>query len=97
MNHKASAKCKNGHTVEWGKCTAPVKKFFGGTKACGSRSFEQFYDDGRVATVSFDKESWSAVRCLGCKGVFMNRKCQHCGDSVPVSEFKKKGLLAKLG
>jgi hypothetical protein len=97
MNHKASAKCKSGHTVEWGSCMALVKRMFGGTKVCGSRGFEQFYDDGRTATVSFDKEAWSAVRCLGCKGIFMSRKCPTCGESVPVSAFRKKGLLAKLG
>ena len=97
MNHRASAKCKNGHTLEWGSCTAPVKKRFGGTKVCGSKGFEQFYDDGRTAIVSFDKEAWSAVRCLGCKGIFMSMKCPACGETVPVSAFKKKGLLAKLG
>jgi hypothetical protein len=97
MNHKASATCKNGHTVEWGSCTAPVKKMFGGTKVCGSKGFEQFYDDGHTATVSFDNEVWSAVRCLGCGAVFMSRQCPTCSDTVPVSAFRKKGLLAKLG
>ena len=98
MNHKASAKCPSGHTVEWGTCTALVKKMFGGgTKVCGSKGFEQFYDDGRTATVSFDNQVWSAVRCLGCKGIFMSRQCPTCGTSVPVSAFRKKGLHAKLG
>jgi len=97
MNHRASAKCEKGHEVEWGSCTALVKKVFGGTKECGSKSFEQFYDDGRTATVSFDKEAWSAVRCQGCRGIFMSRKCPICGESVSVRVFKKKGLLAKLG
>jgi hypothetical protein len=83
--------------LEWGICTAFVRKRFGGTKECGSKGFEQFYDSGRTATVSFDKEAWSAVRCLGCRGIFMSRKCPVCGESVPVSAFKKKGWLATLG
>ena len=26
MNHKASATCKNGHTLEWGSCTTQARK-----------------------------------------------------------------------
>ena len=97
MNHKASAQCQNGHTVEWGACAAVVKSLFGGAKVCGSKGFEQLYADGRTATVSFDKQPWAAVRCLGCKGIFMSRPCPTCGASVPASAFRKKGLHAKLG
>jgi hypothetical protein len=97
MNYKASATCNNGHPVEWGSCTSVVKKRFGGTKTCGSKGFEQLYDSGRTAIVSFDKETWSAVRCLGCDAIFMSRKCPICDESVPVTAFRKKGLLAKLG
>ncbi|MBZ5622972.1 MAG: hypothetical protein LAQ69_30195 [Acidobacteriia bacterium] len=97
MNHKASALCENGHTVEWGRCTALVKKWFGRARACGSKGFEQLYDDGRTATVSFDQEAWSAVRCFGCRGIFMSKNCPTCGVRVPVTAFKKKGLYAKLG
>ena len=97
MNHKASATCKNGHTVEWGSCTAQVKRVFGGTKECGSKGFEQIYGSGRTATVSFDSDAWTEVRCVGCKGVFNSKKCPTCGDEIPVTAFKKKGLFAKLG
>ena len=97
MNHKASATCKNGHTFEWGSCTTQVKKLLGGSKECGSKGFEQIYGDGRTATVSFDSDAWTAVRCVGCKGVFTSKKCPTCGVEVPVTAFKKKGLFAKLG
>jgi len=34
VNHKATATCTNGHTVEWGSCKGQVKKLFGGTREC---------------------------------------------------------------
>jgi len=97
MNHKAAAKCSNGHTFEWGKCKAEIKGFFGGTKECGSKLFEQIYDDGSTLTVSFDNREWNAVRCVRCRAVYRTAKCPQCGEDVPVSAFEKKGLWAKLG
>lgn len=97
MNHKASAECKNGHSFEFGPCGAQVKKLFGGTKDCGCKAFEQIYDDRRRATVSFDDKSWNAAQCSACKTVHTERTCPHCGDVVPMTAFKKKGLFSKLG
>jgi len=97
MNHIALATCSNGAYHRVGSCTAQVKKLFGGTKECGSKGFEQIYGDGRTATVSFDSESWTAIRCVGCKGVFTSKKCPTCGVEIPATAFKKKGLFAKLG
>lgn len=97
MNHKASATCKNGHSFEFGSCGAPVSKLLGGTKPCGCNAFEQTYGDGRTSTVSFDNTPWMEARCLKCHVVHTSRSCPNCGDAVPVSAFKKKGLWAKLG
>ena len=97
MNHKASARCANGHQLEWGSCKAEVKKLFGGTKECGSKGFEQIYGDGSRLSVSFDDRPFIAVQCVGCKTVFRSTTCPACGVEVPVSLFRKKGLLANLG
>ena len=97
MNHKATAQCKNGHSLEWGSCKAEVKKLFGGTKVCGSKGFEQLYADGTVLTVSFGNAPWVKVRCVGCKTEFASTKCPQCGVEVPVSAFGKKGLTARMG
>ena len=96
VNHKASATCKNGHRVEWGTRKGQVRKLFGGTKRCGMGRFEQFYGDGRTALISFDDDSWEAVRCMSCGAVFAATTCEECGIEVPVSAFKKKGFFAKL-
>ena len=96
MNHKATAQCKNGHIVEWGRCKGQVKKLFGGLKECGMARFEQIYSDGSTATVSFDKRPWDAVRCMSCGATFTSTRCSQCGLEVPVSAFEKKGMLAKL-
>src|SRR5437879_1595188 len=97
MNHKASARCQNGHSLEWGSCRAEVKKLFGGTKTCGSKGFEQIYSDGKTLTVSFDSRRWNAVRCIGCKTVFNSTTCPQCGVEVPATAFEKKGFMANLG
>jgi hypothetical protein len=97
MNHKATAKCKNGHTLEWGSCRGEVKKLFGGTKTCGMKAFDQIYSDGSRATVSFDDRRWNAVQCRSCHAVFTSTTCPQCGAEVPVTAFEKKGLFAKLG
>lgn len=97
MNHKAVAECPKGHTFEWGACKAKVKGFFGGEKECGSRLFEQIYEDGTALTVSFDDAPWVAARCVKCHTLFNSVECPECGASVPASAFKKKGLFAKLG
>ena len=97
MNHKATATCPNGHTVEWGSCKRQVKKLFGGTKECGMKRFEQIYSDGRTTVVSFGNDRWNAVRCMSCGTVFEATTCSQCGGSVPVSAFEKKGFFAKLG
>ncbi len=97
MNHKATAPCKNGHAVVWGSCTAQVKRLFGGSKECRSKGFEQLYGNGRTATISFDDEPWTAVRCVGCKTVFTSTRCPTCGEEIPVSAFRKAGVVANLG
>src|SRR5688500_8641101 len=97
MNSGASATCKNGHTFQFGSCGAPVAKLFGGQKPCGCNAFEQTYADGRTTTVSFDNEPWVEVRCVKCHVVHQSRNCPTCGEDVPVSAFRKKGLFAKLG
>lgn len=84
MNHKASARCKNGHTFELGTCKAEVKKLFGGTKVCGSKGFDQDYSAG-------------TIRCVGCHTVYSSIQCPQCGERVPIREFEKKGFTAKLG
>lgn len=97
MNHKASATCRNGHPFEFGSCGALVSKLFGGTKPCGCNMFEQTYADGRTTTVSFGNDPWMEARCVKCHVVHNSRICPTCGDTVPLSAFKKKGLWAKLG
>lgn len=97
MNDKASAQCKNGHSLEWGPCRAVVKKLFGGTKTCGSKGFEQIYADGTALTASFGDQPFVRVRCVGCKTEYTSTKCPECGVDVSVSVFKKKGFFAKLG
>lgn len=97
MNHKASATCANGHTVEWGPCKGQVKKLFGSTKECGMKGFEQVYADGPELTVSFGRDRWIAVRCTSCGAKFDAKPCPICGVVIPVSAFEKKGLFAKLG
>jgi|GEM_PF-2427164 len=97
MNSSASATCKNGHTFQFGACGAPVQRLLGGTKPCGCGLFEQIYGDGRVTTVSFGNDPWVEVRCMKCHVVRTDRNCPTCGESVPVSGFRKKGLFAKLG
>jgi hypothetical protein len=97
MNNKATATCQNGHTFEWGSCKAEVKKLFGGTKICGAKGFEQIYADRAPLTVSFDDEPWEAVRCAGCGSMFTSANCPECGIEVPVTAFRKTGLLARLG
>ena len=97
MNSSASATCKNGHTFQFGSCGAPVSKLFGGTKPCDCKGFEQIYADGRITTVSFGNDPWIEVRCVKCHVVYDNRSCPTCGEVVPVSAFRKKGLFAKLG
>jgi len=87
MNHKASAECRNGHSFEFGPCSASVNKLFGGVKACGCNAFEQIYSDGSTTTVSFGDSPWTAVRCLKCKAVHDSRTCPTCGDVVPVTAF----------
>jgi hypothetical protein len=89
--------CPNGHKVEWGKCPAQVKGFFGGQKECGSRLFEQIYSDGSTLTVSFDDREWNAVQCVKCKEVYTEKPCPECGAKIPVSSFRKKGFFSKLG
>lgn len=96
MNHKASAECKNGHSFEFGSCNAQVKKVFG-IKTCGCNAFEQTNTRGHTTTVSFGDEPWIEVRCMKCKTVYTSRPCPRCGEEVPMSAFKKKGLWAKLG
>jgi hypothetical protein len=96
MNHKASAECKNGHSFEFGSCSAQVKKLFGGTKDCSCKRFEQIYNDGRTTIVSFDNMPWNAVVCLECKTEHTSRPCPHCGEILPITAFKKKGLFSKL-
>lgn len=97
MNHKASAKCANGHTVEWGSCRGQVKRLLGGTKECGMKAFDQIYSDGSRTTVSFDDRRWNAVQCRSCHTVFTSTTCPQCGVEVPVTAFEKKGFLANLG
>ena len=97
MNHKAEGTCPDGHKVKWGSCEVEVQKRFGGTKKCGSCLFEQIYADGTKLTVSFDDRKWNAVQCKKCETVFENKDCPECGKAIPASEFKKKGLWAKLG
>jgi hypothetical protein len=97
MNHAATATCRNGHTFQFGSCGAPVQKLFGGIKACSCGMFEQTYADGRTTTVSFGNDPWVEVRCIKCHVVYTSRQCPTCGENVPVSAFKKKGLFAKLG
>ena len=87
MNHKAKATCPKGHTFEWGTCAGQVKKLFGGTKVCGSKGFVEAWGSG----------GREAVQCIGCKTVYESGTCPECGARVAVSEFKKKGLYAKLG
>lgn len=83
MNHKASATCSNGHTFEFGTCQEEVKKFFGGTKICESKGFEEINSN--------------EVRCMGCKIIYSYKICPQCNEKVPISSFKKKGFYAKLG
>jgi len=83
MNHKAVATCSNGHTFEFGPCQAEVKKFFGGTKICGSKGYEEINSD--------------EVQCIGCKLIYTYKTCPNCNAEVPIASFKKKGLYAKLG
>ena len=97
MNGKAVAKCSNGHEFQWGQCKAQKQKLFGGTKKCGSRLFEQIYDDGSKQTVSFDDRRWNAVQCVSCHTLYKSTMCPECGVEVPVSAFEKKGFLSKLG
>jgi hypothetical protein len=97
MNHKATATCPQGHTVEWGSCKGHVKKLFGGIKICGMKGFEQIYSDGHMTTVSFGNDPWDPVRCTTCGSVFTSTNWPQCGVGVPVTAFHKKGLFARLG
>ncbi len=83
MNHKASATCPNGHAVELGQCQMEVKKFFGGTKVCGSKAYDEL--------------SSAEIQCLGCKMIYDFKTCPQCGAKIPISRFERKGIFAKLG
>jgi hypothetical protein len=83
MNHKATASCPNGHNSELGQCDNEVKKFFGGTKVCGSKGYTELSKD--------------EIQCVGCKIIYNTKKCSVCGVEIPVSGFQKKGVFAKLG
>lgn len=83
MNHKAVATCSNGHTFEFGICQVEVKKMFGGTKLCASKGFEEIGN--------------GQVQCVGCNTIYSSKPCPECGEEVPITNFKSKGLFAKLG
>lgn len=72
MNHKATAKCPNGHITEFGTCTKEVTKFFGGTKICGSKGFDEIYSD--------------SLQCVGCNTIFQYKFCLICGKEIPITE-----------
>jgi len=97
MNHRAVGHCPKGHTFKLGSCTAQVKRFFGGTKACGSKLFEQLCTDGTALTVTFDNGLFVALRCVKCHTELDTILCPECGAVVSVSAFRKEGFLSKLG
>ena len=87
MNHKWVAQCPEGHTTFSGTCKAEVRKFFGGTKVCGSKGFDQAFGGGGIVS----------IRCLGCKTVYTHLECETCGREIPVSAYNRKGVMSHLG
>lgn len=73
MNHKAKARCRNGHTVEFGPCNKELRSFLFMKKTC--------------ASVNHAAISSSEVQCMECKTIHMARICPTCKDAVPVGKF----------
>ena len=82
MVHKATAKCSNGHTVEFGTCNVETTRFFFFKSTCPSQDHEVL--------------SRHEIQCKQCKTVHMARPCPTCNEHVPVERFKQQTAFEKM-